>query len=360
MTDNFSWSVSAGRWVGIPVRVHFLLFLFIALVFAIQSNYQNSDLIGTAFVTSLCLVVCLLMHELAHVFALTNLGGHVNNIVFTPWGGNSDFSLPDNNRGQVLVHLAGPFFSGSLFAIGACLLVKTGNAEIWDLIVPFKPAAFEMMHWEASMLKIITWINFQLMFVNLIPCYPFDGVGIMRCIIDRIATDISVIRREATLRVIGQATGLTVIGCGWFLVGYQGGPINPVWFLFVTGGITMIFAARYAYSNHIELLDHHWDENEEHDYDLIYGDSSFFDFPEEEQDNFSQWLVEKQQERDRTERDQEACEAKIADEILKKLHKEGIESLSEEEKGILNRVSARIRRRREQGGVDQNDPSAWF
>ena len=352
MTDNFSWSASVGRWMGIPVRIHFLLLIFIAVIFAVQSNYQHSNLIGTAFVTSGCLIICILLHELAHVFALTNLGGHVNNIVFTPWGGNSDFSLPETSRGQAIVHLAGPFFSGCLFALGACLLIQTGNAKLGELILPFKPTAFAMSHWEVSLLKIATWINFQLMFVNLIPCFPFDGAGVIRSIIDRISDGISVVRRESTLLVIGQATGLTLIGCGWFLSGYNGGPIRPVWFLFVASGLSLIFAARYAYFQQIALIDDQWDDVDETDYDSIYGDASFFDFPEEESDNYSQWLIEKQEERDRLERDQEDREAKIADEILKKLHTDGIESLTEEEKGILNRVSARIRRKREEEGVD--------
>ncbi|MEM9411453.1 MAG: DUF6576 domain-containing protein, partial [Planctomycetota bacterium] len=59
--------------------------------------------------------------------------------------------------------------------------------------------------------------------------------------------------------------------------------------------------------------------------------------------------VAQQEERERNELEKERQEAKVADEILTKLHKDGIESLSDEEKAILNRVSARIRRRREEG-----------
>lgn len=352
MTDNLSWSASAGRWMGIPVRIHVMFFLFVAVIFAIQSNYTGANTIGTAIVTVICLIGCVLLHELAHIFALTNLGGHVNNIVFTPWGGNSDFSLPETAKSQTIVHLAGPFFSGCLFALGACLLVQTGKAEMADLIVPFRPTPFVMSQWEVSMLKIATWINFQLMAVNLIPCYPFDGAGAMRALIGRISDGVSIVRRESTLSVIGLATGLTMIGCGWFLVGYEGGPVRPVWFLFVISGITLIFSARFDYYQQLSLLDDQWDDEDEATYDAIYGDSSFFDFPDADQDNYSQWLVEKQEEREKLEREHEDREAQIADEILKKLHSSGIDSLTEEEKGILNRVSARLRSRKRQQGVD--------
>ncbi len=352
MSDHMSWSASVGRWMGIPVRVHCLFFLFIAAIFAVQTNYTSPNTIGTAVATSLCLVVCVLLHEFAHIFALTNLGGNVNNIVFTPWGGNSDYSLPETARGKTIVHLAGPFFSGCLFALGASLLVQTDQAKLHELIVPFRPLAFEFKAYEVSIVKIATWINFQLMVLNLIPCFPFDGSGAMRALIGKISDGASAVRRESTLLVIGQATGLTLIGCGWFLSGYDEGPVRPIWFLFATGGIAMLFSARFDYFRQLTLMDEQWDDDEDPNYDAIYGDASFFDFPDDEQDNYSQWLVEKQEERERMEREHEDREAKVADEILKKLHKDGIESLSDEEKSILNRVSARIRSRRRQQGVD--------
>lgn len=334
--------------MGIPVRVHVLFFLFIAVIFAVQANYPESDKTGTAIVTVGCLTLCVLLHELAHIFAVTNLGGHVNNIVFTPWGGNSEFSLPETTRGQVIVHLAGPFFSGCLFVLGAFLLVQTDSAKFSELIVPFKPISFIMSESPTSVLKILTWINFQIMIVNLIPCFPFDGAGAMRAIISRISDGVSVVRRESTLQVIGQATGFVIIGCGWFLASYDVGPVRPVWFLFAVTGVTLIFSARYAYAQRLAMIDDHWEETDEADYDALYGDSNFFDLPDDDH-NYSQWLIEKQEEREREERELEAREAKVADEILKKLHRDGIEAISEDEKAILNRVSARIRRRRQQG-----------
>ena len=347
MTDKISWSASAGRWMGIPVRIHVLLFLFVALIFAIQSNYPDRSVVSTAIVTSFCLLFCILVHELAHVFALTNLGGLVNNIVLTPWGGNSDFSLPEDTKGQLTVCLAGPFFNGCLFVLGATLLLQTDYSTLGELTNPFSPIAFDMNMWEVSLMKIVSWINFQLMLINLIPCFPFDGAGVMRAIVNRITTEASFVRREATLLVIGQATGWTMIGLGWILSDYHLSPIRPVWFLFLVVGISLLFAARYSYHQQMAMVDDLWDESDELECDSIYGDTPFFDLQDDDQSTYSQWLIEKQEERERMEREQEMREESKADEILKKLHREGIESLSEEEKGILNRVSARLRRRRQ-------------
>ena len=126
MTDENGWSVNAGRWVGIPVRVHALLFLFVALIFVFDG--QN-EMVGTGIVTTLAIMVSIILHELAHIFALSNLGGHVNGIMLTPWGGNSDFELPETSRFRALVFMTGPFFNGMLFALTATLLVQTNHVH---------------------------------------------------------------------------------------------------------------------------------------------------------------------------------------------------------------------------------------
>ena len=346
MTENLGWSASAGRWMGVPVRVHMTLFLFVALIFGVQSIYPNSGA-GTAFVTTLCLLVGILLHEFAHIFALSNFGGHVNSIVLTPWGGNSDFSLPDSAKGRAIVFFAGPFFSGCLFALGATLLLQDPQLSLEQLVNPFRPSHFDAAKWELTLLKISTWVNFQLMIVNLIPCFPFDGAGLLRSLINGLTHDIPVVRRESTIMVIGYAVGLTLIGLAWFASGLVQSPIRPVWLFFVLAGITLIFSAKVSYWKQVSEMDDPWDELDDLDYESVYSDSSLFDFSEDENSSYSQWLMEKHEERDRHEREQEDREKDMADEILKKLHRDGIESLDEDEKAILHRVSARIRRRRQ-------------
>ena len=103
--------------MGVPVRIHVLLLLFIVAIFGLDAQHQapNEMVLWTGIATTFVLFVSILIHELAHVFALTNLGGHVNSIVFTPWGGNSEFSMPGESRDRAIVHLAGPFASAMLF-----------------------------------------------------------------------------------------------------------------------------------------------------------------------------------------------------------------------------------------------------
>ena len=137
MTENFSWSANFGRWMGIPVRIHLFLFLFVVLLFGAEWNSGGSNLnffAGTAMVTFFVLIGSILIHEMAHVFAIANLGGHVNNLLLMPWGGNSDFVLPQTPVSRTIVHLAGPFINGAIFFIlhGVTSSVGTFDARSTD------------------------------------------------------------------------------------------------------------------------------------------------------------------------------------------------------------------------------------
>ena len=69
----------------------------------------------------------------------------------------------------------------------------------------------------------------------------------------------------------------------------------------------------------------------------------------EDEESLSRWLKERQLERVEQARENEANEEKLADDILKKVHRSGIDSLTTEEKAVLQRVSVRFRnRQREQ------------
>ncbi len=336
--------------MGVPVRIHVLLLLFIVLIFGMDARYQGpGDFVyWTGMATTFVLILSILAHELAHVFALTNLGGHVNSLVLTPWGGNSDYSLPALNRDRAIVHLAGPFVSGMLFVFGAMILLQTNSAKLSNLMNPFSPHSFRPSDWEVSLLTIATWVNFQLFIVNMIPCFPFDFGKVLRTVVTSINSNLPKVRTETTIMVIGHAVALAMIFASWIFSDTRMGPFRPSWLLIVSG-ITLLFAARYSFYMQTATSEE-WDEVDEMEYDSLYDENSFFDFPDEEAETYSQWLTEKLENRREEQQSRiEENEDVRADEILKKLHSEGIGSITEEEKSLLNRVSARLRKQREQG-----------
>ena len=363
MAENHIWSASFGRWFGIPVRIHVLLILFIALIFGLEWNFRhllNPAAQGTAIVTVVVLMFSILVHELGHLFAISNLGGYCGLMVLTPWGGSSEFSTHESGKARTVIHLAGPFVNGIIFLFGAMLLTRHWQAELLPLINPFRPHAFEAAEWEHSLLQIVTWINFQLLVVNLIPCFPFDGAAAIRGIIDSLNVDLPSQRTESAVMAMGHAVAFTMLGMAWLLRDSEAGTLQPAWFVLLVAGITLIFSARYSYYRNTIFEDSDWDEIEGSDFDVDFPhqfdsreeEESFFEYSEfgaDAKGPYSQWLLEKQEARLKEDSIVEAREERQADEILEKLHGRSVDCLSESERLLLNRVSERIRRRREQG-----------
>ena len=358
MRDNQIWSTSIGRWCGIPVRAHLFLFLFVAVMFGHEWNvgYPNSNFFaGTAMVTVAALLVAIVLHELAHVFAAASIGGRTDEVVLMPWGGNSEMVLPNQGYAALVAHFAGPFVNGMLFLLGLTLLVQTQYASLAQLINPFRPHRFNPSDWQVSVVEIFTWVNFQLMAVNLIPCFPFDGARIVRTLIEGSGIDRPRYWIETAIRLIGNATafGMIFLAGILFYRSYEPGNIQPGWLYVSLGGITLLFAAKYSMFQETADADEEWREFDELEYSSLYEtDSSLYLDAASESENlaYSQWLIEKQESRLEAQRLQEQEEDERADAILEKLHANGgnLGCLTDEERMILDRFSERIRKRRQQ------------
>ena len=349
MEHNTKWTLSLGRWVNVPVRVHVLFLLFLAFLFSVDGPLAFPAILSTAMVTAAVLIVSVIVHELAHVFAIHNLGGEVRRITFMPWGGDSDLVLPEQKSAQLIAILAGPFVNFVLFLFGAILLVQSTSISLFDILHPFKPHGFHSNDVASSLIKIGTWVNFQLLVANLIPCFPFDGAAAMRVSLKWFDDTIPEYRLESAIRVTGTAVSLACIGFAWLLRDFQTGPVEPVWFVFLAIGICLYFAARYSFEVETEDLNRHWDsaEGSLELSDLYAADAhSFSIFGEGEDPEYSRWLRDKQEARVQFELEREQLEADQADGVLEKLHQSGIESLSTEERLLLQRVSDRLRRKR--------------
>jgi hypothetical protein len=149
---------------------------------------------------------------------------------------------------------------------------------------------------------------------------------------------------------MGHGLAFTMLGMAWLLRGYDGGSVQPAWFVLLVAGITLTFAARYSFARETAYVDPDWDELEGSEYDSMYEEHAFFHFDEtEENGSYSQWLLEKQHAREAIEEELEADEEQQADEILEKLHDTGISELTDREKEILDRFSERLRKRRQSG-----------
>lgn len=356
MPNKNYWSSTVGRFRDVPIRYHFLLVIFCILIFAVELNASGGRYMvnsGTALATVCLLLGSILLHEMAHALAVKDVGGTVDEIVLTPWGGLSDFTLPNSNSKQAFVSAAGPLANGLIFFLGAYLLIISDNATLSQLINPMRPFEFDHTETLVSGLSILTWLNFQMFAINLIPCFPFDGANILRSLIVGVAGYGSRVRLESAIMVFGHGFAFAMIGLSVFIKDLSWGYQNSGWVVLLIGGITLIYATRYSF-HQIVNQDEKWaDENQE--LEPYYEDryrritQPDFDYSDDSTNSiYSNWLREKEEERLLLRARVEKEDNNRMDSILEKLHCAGIQSLTEEEKEILDRVSARLRRQRQQ------------
>ncbi len=345
-----------GRWSGVPLQVHVFFLLFAAVVFCVEWHIgQRAGIAsGTALATVLIVFFSALFHELAHAFATVNLGGRVEELVITPWGGPSKLISPIQPKSRLVVHAAGPFLNGMVFLICAVLLTFTGQTTFAALVNPLDPHLFIAGVPEISLLKIAAWVNFQMMVVNLLPVYPFDGTRMIRAAVLTYNPRASLLRLESALMGIGIGTGLVLFLFAWMFSDYNVGFVQPTWFILICAGILLIFAARYNFhceiteaQNELGLLDELVDYESLYDYDDADEETSEQYLDEFEDELISDWLKDQRSKSENAERSIELEEERQVDRILEKLHRKGIEALSDEERAFLNRISLQYRRRRE-------------
>ena len=366
MPEKYSWSIGIGRWLGVPVRIHLILIILCVAALALEVNlllagYQIDS--GTAIVTILVLFCSLAVHELGHWVVLNLFGRQPETVVLMPWGGISGIDVDLPTKSRIAVNLAGPLMNGVVFSMAALFLTSSGHLAVQEIINPFRPFEFDSSGKYISLMMIVAWVNFQLMIVNFLPSFPFDGGAILRSIAHHLGRGDTNIRIEATVMFIGFATGFALIGISFFLRDMGLGPVNLGWIGLLLAGIILCFCARASFYHNISL--HHSDRDSEAmemasilaaaeglESRLMddFSDYEDFDFSDKDENLiYSRWLQEKQEERHQELLDKEAEEDQQADEILGKLHHHGFESLTSKEREILDRVSARMRRRRQQG-----------
>lgn len=334
-----------------------LFLLFLTVIFCVDFNSASSvgnGVLSTAMVTAAILIASVVIHELAHIFAIHNLGGSVESVMFMPWGGNSQYNYPSQRSAKLIAIAAGPFVNFSIFMFGAILLLQSTETSFKEIVHPLRPHGFFGGDVATSLIKIGTWINFQLLITNLLPCFPFDGSAALRTLLSACFKSVPQFRIESAVQVSGKAIAFTLMGLAWVFRDYQTGPVEPIWFLLLIGGICLYFAAGYSFSNETEEDADDWEEAHTA---LGLSDSfsetpSFFMFGDSEDPEYSKWLVEKQEARIRDEMHREQQEIEQADVVLDKLHNSGIESLTSDEKLLLQRVSERLRRKRKLDVID--------
>jgi Zn-dependent protease len=349
MRDHSQWSVSLGRWGGVQVRLHLFLILFAAftlyLSWVAAQQPQFGEYVWIGCLSLIILTLSVLAHEWGHVWAAQRLGGVVDQIVLWPLGGMLTPERPREPQADLIIQLAGPLTNFALALLCVPLLLLDDAAAFRQLLNPLQPVGLtEGSAWVVTW-KLWFWVNYTLGLVNLFPAFPFDGGRIFRA---ALLLRWGEAQRPRVLRVVWLAAQISVIGllvAAWLTRDWQPQSLLPTWFALVLLAIFLFFSAQNEHQKKATALEH---EDLPFGYDFSQGYTSLersYDGTQEDPGPISRWLEERREARNKRQQEIEQEEDRRMDEILARISVHGLQSLSAEERSLLERVSARYRHR---------------
>lgn len=219
-------SVSFGRIMGIPVRIHYTLwFVFLLIAWSLAYGYMPREYPGLDVATywgigiasAIILFASILIHELSHSYIAKKNRLPVARITLFFFGGVSEMTEePHDPSSEVRMAVAGPLMS---FLIAGIL------GAFW-FVGDFVRAPIAV----TATLRYGALINFVLGAFNLLPAFPVDGGRILRGSIWK--------RTKNLLRATMMATRVSdilsalMIGGGLVIIVF-GSFVDGVWMVFL-------------------------------------------------------------------------------------------------------------------------------
>eukprot|EP00898_Chlorokybus_atmophyticus_P002712 jgi/Chlat1/3441/Chrsp23S03762 len=159
-----SWlrqSLPLGYVMGIPVRLHVLFFIPMALQLAVVTvtGFSLRSFLLTALLLGPILLITVLIHELGHCMATHSVGGTVYGILLWPLGGLA-----------FIGHGGGPADDVKAAVWAILALIAGGGKILWHYSGPLPGHFFAVLFTEALKLQL-----FLMLFNLCLPAYPLDG-----------------------------------------------------------------------------------------------------------------------------------------------------------------------------------------
>jgi stage IV sporulation protein FB len=346
MHGQTTWTLSLGRWSGVNVRMHVFFVLF--GTFTLFLGWRDHELLRErswiAPTGLLLLFISVLVHEIGHCITAIRLGGDVDEIVIGPGIGLGPLHPPVDAQAECFMHLAGPLVNFALFMITGGIIWASSAEQFFGLLNPLQPQLLvEGVGWMV-VLKLACWINWVMVLANLLPAFPFDGGRALRAALAAHWPDASPQRAASVVGLVAKiaAAALTVIA--WLVREQPTNQAIPLWFSLVILAIFLYFGAKQEEEQPSDLeLD-----DELFNYDFSEGYTSLersSDSRHDESGPFARWLEQRREAKRARQMELEADEERRADDLLARLHEKGMDSLSLDERRLLERVSARYRER---------------
>jgi stage IV sporulation protein FB len=359
MWDPFSWSFPLGRVSGIAVRVH-LLFPVVALGLIMRAGTAKDALpltwVDATLLMSL-LFLSVLLHEFGHCAGARYVEGDAHQVLLWPLGGLASIDVPHTPKANFIATAAGPAVNLVLCAFAVVLFGYLTEWQVrpsWNIVpsqdqgwYPFRVSsdgAIRLYGWDGTphnearmavkLLAWLFWVNLvQFVFNVFVIGFPLDGGRMFQCILwprmgFRASMQMAVYAGFVTAIVLFL---IAMVVNEWllaFLAIFIYITCRQQWILLETGAEDSLFG-----------------------YDFTQGYTSLErgqepTGPRRKRPNFVQrWLQKRAAKRLQREQETREAEERRMDELLEKVQREGIQSLTDEERRFLKRVSDRYRNR---------------
>ncbi len=226
-------SLRVGRLAGIPVGIHPLWLVVVALITVVLgASYYPEQIDGIApaaayglgFLSALLLFGSILLHELGHSLVARRHGVEIEEIDLWLLGGVARMSgEPRRAEDELRFALAGPAVTVVIaLAFGALLIALPANGV---------PALRATVEYQVT-------VNAAILIFNMLPAFPLDGGRVARAAIwyrtgDRV-------RATELAAAIGRLFAYGFIGLG--VVSSLGGAPGGLWLVLI--GLFLLFAGR--------------------------------------------------------------------------------------------------------------------
>jgi Zn-dependent protease len=355
MQDPFAWSFPLGRIFGITIRVH-ILFPFVVLAVILRAAFQKEPPTspnGWIDVSIICVFffVSVLLHEFGHCFGARAVGGDASEILMWPLGGLASLEVPHTPRANFITTLAGPGVNFVLCLLALLGLYFAGSYQPnWDPFyylgryidadqVPMRTWAGETIRLSpydlAVLLCHLFWVNYVLFLLNMLLIgFPLDGGRLFQSVVWKYTN-----YRRGTLAAV--YAGFVTM----FIVGL---------FAIISGSILSLCLALFIYQSCKQqwILLETGGEESLFGYDFSQGYTSLErDEPpppqpaKPKQSWWQRWKQRRAERKAREEAERREADERRLDELLDKVARQGINSLTDEERRFMQRVSDRYRNR---------------
>ena len=321
------------RAFGVDVTLHASFIVVVALVVIFGTPFGADPLDRVVFVAVLFGVV--LLHEFGHVFGARASGGEARDIELTPLGGLA-FAMPGRGWWPLLVTVA----CGPLVNVVICLVCAAGLYATVGT-APLGPYQFGQAEAfvdrgtasAAYYLYFVYAISYFLLLFNLLPVYPLDGGKLLQA---ALWSRLSWYRATLIATAVGMVGAVLMVL--WGIASAAAG----------AGGLLLALIGASCFFNCFQLhkmlkAEGPWGFGDQDEPDWS---ASLRDGEDDGRPSWRERRAERREERDAARRAAaEAAELAELDDVLAKVSRSGLASLTRGERRVLERATARRRGR---------------